>query len=250
MRWMGSMPRSWRLQMMPGGDGAMDPSSSGGGSLGGVGFRDGALHLVVYLTDSPIRDPDEGDPSPGGCAFDAGMDNVVAAASALDARIMGVWGGISMPETEASMDALAVRTGSVNAEGEAMVFDWGSGWGGSSSSMREAIMDMSEDMLVRDFWSHCRRHIGPVRRGRIDSDKETGVHGRRARSGRATVHPNLPSEAGSTAFTSLSTPFRDGWTALGTGRPSQWNPSRTEQIHGASALLSFCLQMPPCYRKL
>ena len=200
--------------------GAMDPSSSGGGSLGGVGFRDGALHLVVYLTDSPIRDPDEGDPSPGGCAFDAGMDNVVAAASALDARIMGVWGGMGMPETEASMDTLAVRTGSVNAEGEAMVFDWGSG---SGSSMREAILDMSEDMLVRDFSEFTVAVTSDPYDvvSRIDSDKETGVMmDREPVPVELTVHLNLPSEPGPDPVIhvieyALS---GDGSTALGTGR--------------------------------
>ena len=152
------------------------------------------------------------------------MDNVVAAASALDARIMGVWGGMWIPETEASsMDMLAVRTGSVKAEGEAMVFDWGYGSSGSSGSLRSAILDMSEDMLVRDFSELTVAVTSDPYDvvSRIDSDKETGV----LMDGEPvpvelTVHLNLPSESGPDPVIhvieyALS---GDGSTALGTGR--------------------------------
>ena len=125
-----------------------------------------------------------------------------------------------MPDTEASMDALAVRTGSVNAEGKAMVFDWGSG---SASSMREAILDMSEDMLVRDFSEFTVAVTSDPYDvvSRIDSDKETGVMmDREPVPVELTVHLNLPSEPGPDPVIhvieyALS---GDGSTALGTGR--------------------------------
>ena len=64
-------------------------SAAGDGDLGGMGFRDGALPIVIFVTDSSLRDPDSGDPSPGGCD-DAGSSDVERARSALGARIIGV----------------------------------------------------------------------------------------------------------------------------------------------------------------
>ena len=42
-------------------------SGSGGGVIGGLGFQAHAKPVIVYITDNPLRDPDRGDPTPGGC---------------------------------------------------------------------------------------------------------------------------------------------------------------------------------------
>lgn len=63
-------------------------SVAGDGNLGGMGFRDGALPIVVFVTDSSLRDPDSGDPGPD-CS-DAGSSAVSDAKSDLGARIIGV----------------------------------------------------------------------------------------------------------------------------------------------------------------
>ena len=57
---------------------------------GGVGFRDEALKIIVYGTDAPMRDPDSGYPSPGGCPHDATHALVVDAAQRMDTRLVGV----------------------------------------------------------------------------------------------------------------------------------------------------------------
>lgn len=88
------------------------------GKLGGAGFRNGALKLIVYGTDAPLRDPDAGHATPGGCPQDAGRQAVIDAAAAINARLIAidVRGG-----AEAQMNSLAMATGSVDADGQPMI---------------------------------------------------------------------------------------------------------------------------------
>ncbi len=66
----------------------------GTGPNGGVGFRRGGVPVVVMITDNYLRDPDSSNatfnPSPGGCPLDAGATSVAAAATDLDAWIVGI----------------------------------------------------------------------------------------------------------------------------------------------------------------
>ncbi len=76
-----------------GGEG-FDADSSGGGTLGGLGFRDLSTPIIVYVTDNTMRDPDgltDGPTeSPGGCPFDGSSDGVLDAADTLGAWLGGV----------------------------------------------------------------------------------------------------------------------------------------------------------------
>jgi hypothetical protein len=94
----GSAPASW--------------SGTTAGTLGGMGFRSGAVPVVVYVTDNWMRDADTMTEVPGGCS-DAGASAVIAAANALDAWLVA---GISweLPSgAVAQMEDLATGTGSL-----------------------------------------------------------------------------------------------------------------------------------------
>ncbi len=91
------------------GDGMDAP---GVGPLGGIGLREGSIHIVAYATDAVFRDPSAGDDAPGGCSTDAGSVEVTEAISALDGLLIGI---DSSPTgaPRAQMGVLAEATGSV-----------------------------------------------------------------------------------------------------------------------------------------
>lgn len=78
--------------------GTSSSAVEGSGDLGGMGFREDVLSIIIFGTDNDLRDPDKGDPSPGGCN-DAGSDDVAAAMDALDGKIIGVGVGMSTTST-------------------------------------------------------------------------------------------------------------------------------------------------------
>lgn len=92
--------------------GAHQSGLPGGGTLGGAGFRDGSVPILVYTTDNYLRDSDN--PGvfdlPPPCSSPAGMSDVVAATADLGARLIGI-GTDAVPITQ--MNALAQQTGSV-----------------------------------------------------------------------------------------------------------------------------------------
>ena len=103
--------------------GTYDAGVSGTGSLGGIGFRDTALPVVVYITDQAMRDPDSGYGTPGGCPSDAGAADVETAALELGAVLVGVQIG-SSSSVDAQMEDLADATGSlVDADGDGTADD-------------------------------------------------------------------------------------------------------------------------------
>ena len=120
-------------------------SSSGGGNNGGFGFRDYALPVVVYATDNYLRDPDSSNGSyngtPGGCPLDAGRSDVVAAATAQGAYLIGIATYSSLPTSQ--MNQLANQTGSTIG-GSELVYSWS----GSSSTLRKTITDAIEDLVT------------------------------------------------------------------------------------------------------
>jgi hypothetical protein len=90
-----------------------DASGTGGGLLGGMGFRNGAVPVIAYVTDNLMRDPDAGYGTPGGCPLDAGSDDVVAAALDLGAWLVAVQIGSYSSSVTTQMADLADRTGSL-----------------------------------------------------------------------------------------------------------------------------------------
>ena len=127
--------------------GAEDPATVGGGQIGGFGFRDGSLPVVVYATDTQLRDPDAGYSVPPAATFAAGSSDVVDEATNLGARLIGVGTGGATGLSQ--MDGLAIATDSLyeaDADGlvnDPLVFTWS----GSSATFRSTIVDAIEGML-------------------------------------------------------------------------------------------------------
>ncbi len=84
----------------------------GTGTIGGAGFRDGSIPIVVYTTDNLMRDADQ--PAtfglPPAAGNPAGLGDVVAAASATGAKLIAI-GTDSTPQPQ--MTGLANQTGSL-----------------------------------------------------------------------------------------------------------------------------------------
>lgn len=124
---------------------------SGGGDLGGYGFRPYALPVVVYATDNYLRDPDSSNYSyngtPGGCPIDAGFNDVVSAASDLNAFLIGIAANYStaMPQMQDLGDATSsyADTDGDGAADDELVFLWT----GSSSKLRSTITNAIRDLV-------------------------------------------------------------------------------------------------------
>jgi hypothetical protein len=128
-----------------------DSSVSGTGEGGGMGFRDYALPIVVYVTDNYMRDPDSSNStyngSPGGCPVDGGSGDVVAAATDIGAYLVGISVSGSLPTKQ--MSALAQKTSSyadTDGDGVAddeLVFEWT----GNATKLRTTITGAIEDLV-------------------------------------------------------------------------------------------------------
>lgn len=125
---------------------AEDTAVVGGGSIGGMGFRDGSLPVIVYATDATLRDPDAGNPTPLDATFSAGASDVTVEADALGARLIGV---ATQTNPVSQMEDLANATNSLydgTGDGTAddpLVFLWT----GSSADFRGTVVDAIEGML-------------------------------------------------------------------------------------------------------
>ena len=128
---------------------SFDASVTDGGSLGGYGFREGTLPVVIYATDATMRDPSAGHSSPNGAPLDAGFDDVVDAVSVMGARLIGVATQSSSPLSQ--MQSLATATGSLyEADGDgliddALVFSWSAT--ASSEDFRNTIVTAIQEMI-------------------------------------------------------------------------------------------------------
>ena len=129
-------------------DGAYDSGVSGSGTLGGFGFREGALPVVIYATDAPMRDRDMGHSVPPSANHTAGSTDLVHASDDMGARLIGVATQTTTPISQ--MNDLAVQTGSVydqNGDGSnntPLVFNWSY----SSEAFRNTIVEAVEGLLA------------------------------------------------------------------------------------------------------
>ena len=132
-----------------GGAGGQSWSASwpGGGQNGGMGFRDYALPVVVYATDNNLRDPEHGYGVPPTCSNPAGRSDVIAAAAAQGAYLIGIATSSSIPISQ--MNDLADATGSyADTDGDGLaddrlVFQWS----GSSTALRTTIVNAVSDLV-------------------------------------------------------------------------------------------------------
>jgi len=124
-----------------------DGTTSGGGTLGGMGFRDYALPIIVYATDYNMRDPDASYGTPGGCHIDAGESAVVGATSDLGAYLIGIGAQSTYPITQ--MNRLADLTGSyADTDGDGLADDrLVFHWTGVSTALRNTIVGAVEDLV-------------------------------------------------------------------------------------------------------
>lgn len=79
----------------------------GGGTLGGVGYRVGALHALVHITDAPSHTPADYEP---GIPDTRSMTQAASALNALNIRALGI---VSHPIARDEMERLAIATGAV-----------------------------------------------------------------------------------------------------------------------------------------
>lgn len=137
-------------------------ATPGAGTVGGIGFRDYTLPVIVYATDAHLRDPDSSsrtyNASPGGCPRDAGTNAVVNAAGDLNAKFIGVGvGSVPVPQ----MQDLADATGSLadtDGDGRAddrLVFTWT----GSSSTLRDTIVNAIKDLVSSVQFSYVSLEV-------------------------------------------------------------------------------------------
>jgi len=157
---------------------AYDPGSTGGGTIGGFGFRDYALPVILYAIDNNLRDPESGYPTPGGCPRDAGKSDVVAAVNDIGARLIGMavnsgYGYSQMMEL-AHMTSSYADTDSDGSVDDPLVFNWSSSSGTFRSTVVNAIQDLVnsvefstvEMVAPDDVWGFVRN---------IDPTSYTGI---------------------------------------------------------------------------
>ena len=82
-------------------------ATPGGGIFGGVGFRAGALHTVVHVTDAPSHSPDDYLPELPGTHD---LSDAIIALRAVNARVLGIASGDA---ARGHLEAVAVATGAV-----------------------------------------------------------------------------------------------------------------------------------------
>jgi hypothetical protein len=93
--------------------GSSNPATPGTGEGGGMGFREGVLPIFISATDAKMKDPDDGDVTPGGCPRDASLYDTVTALNNRGGKFVGIEvisGGPTTPIHQ--MEAIAIITNS------------------------------------------------------------------------------------------------------------------------------------------
>ncbi len=141
-------------------------STSGDGTIGGMGFREFSLPILFYATDYYMRDPDAADATlsstPGGCPMDASSSDVVSALAGIGGYVVGVDVGPAGPESSTSpyaqMEALAWATNSVaDLDGDGnvndpLVFSASQSGADFEDEFREKVILAVEQLVARLEW--------------------------------------------------------------------------------------------------
>jgi len=157
----------------PAGRGSLVPAfdgrpALGGGSLGGVGFREGALHVVVHITDAPTHAAEDYAP-----ALDDvhSLDESIEALDAVGARVLGIASG---RQARPHLERLALATGAdvppedgvcptgiggmdnSPVDGRCpLVFDVRSNGSGLSEAIVDAIVDVVDAVQFDEVWGEA-----------------------------------------------------------------------------------------------
>ena len=201
-----------------------DASITDGGTLGGYGFREGTLPVVIYATDAILRDPEAGASAPGGSPIDAGFSDVVSATATMGARLIGVATQSSAPI--AQMEQLATATGSLfEADGDGqiddpLVFSWSTT--DTSSDFRDTIVSAIQDMIGSVTFSEISVEVVGDDYGFVVSTDPESYTDVTVGSGGldldfdVTVEGTLPSSTEDQVFEITLNIMGDGTTLLGT----------------------------------
>jgi hypothetical protein len=126
-----------------------NPADDTTGELGGFGFNEYSLPIIVEATDNYLRDPENGYGTPGGCPDDAGESDVVAAVADLGAYLVlidvATYGALGLPQME-DLAELTGSTADTDGDGIAndlLVYEWS----GSDDEFRESIVGAIADLL-------------------------------------------------------------------------------------------------------
>ena len=128
-----------------------DASTIDGGTVGGFGFRDYALPVVVLASDNYFRDPETSgyySGVPGGCPIDAGMTDAVNAFGNIGAYFVGVSvnGTLGYPQ----MIDFAQRTGSLaDLDGDGVANEEVvQTWSGSNAAFRATVVEAITQLVA------------------------------------------------------------------------------------------------------
>ena len=121
-----------------------DPTTPGGGIIGGAGFRAESQPIFILITDAPFHnDLSSNDPYDGG-VLGAGTPNVTYAQAlgallSISARVIGV----SSVDGRTDLEDIALDTGTVDSAGNPIVFDVGADGSGLSTGLVTAITNLA-----------------------------------------------------------------------------------------------------------
>ncbi len=146
-----------------------DSTTPDGGVIGGFGFREYALPVIVQASDNYFRDPESSNGAynsvPNGCPIDAGFSDAVTAFTDLGAYFVGV--SVNGTTGYPQMIDFAQRTGSLadlNGDGvadEEVVETWS----GSNAAFRNTIVNAITQL------------VASVRFGRVDLSVDGDSYG-------------------------------------------------------------------------
>jgi hypothetical protein len=121
--------------------GSHDAAVPGSGSAGGMGFREGALPILILATDGEMRDPEAGWASPGGCPSDASFYHVYTSIAEIGAKFIGVAAhGSATVRTQ--LANLAIVTDSyADLDGDLVTEPTVVEWSGSNPELRELVVN-------------------------------------------------------------------------------------------------------------
>lgn len=140
-----------------------------GGIIGGFGFREYALPIVVLASDNYLRDPESSNSyynrTPGGCPIDAGTSDAVAAFLDIGAYFVGV--SVNGTTGYPQMITFAQATGSLaDLDGDGVAAEEVvETWSGSNAAFRETIVNAITQL------------IGSIRFTRVDLSVEGDAYG-------------------------------------------------------------------------
>ena len=129
-----------------------DPSTTNGGTGGGMGFREYSLPVIVLADDNYMRDPESSNAAynqtPGGCPIDAGMTDAVNAFLDQGARFVGVSVNGTLPYNQ--MVDLATRTNSLaDLDGDGVAAEpVVETWSGSSTTFRTTLVAAIQQLVA------------------------------------------------------------------------------------------------------